>query len=59
MQDIKLCLCIFKVTMHILEWQDIFWSGNIYFGVAIHISEWQNIFRSANAYFGVPMHILE
>ena len=38
---------------------NIFRSGNIYFGAAIHISEPQYIFQSSNTYFRAAVHISE
>ena len=38
---------------------NIFWSGDIYFGAAIHISEPQCIFHNDNTYFRAPLHISE
>ena len=38
---------------------NIFRSGNIYFGAAIHFSEWQNIFQSGKRYFRASIDILE
>ena len=38
---------------------NIFRSGNIYFGAAIHISEPQYIFQNNNTYFRAPLHISE
>ena len=38
---------------------NIFRSGNIYFGAAIHISERQNIFQSDKTYFRTSIDILE
>ena len=38
---------------------NIFRSGNIYFGATIHISEPQYIFQNNNTYFRAPLHISE
>ena len=38
---------------------NIFHSGNIYFGAAIHFSERQNIFQSGKIYFRASIDILE
>ena len=38
---------------------NIFRSGNIYFGAAIHFSERQNIFQSGKTYFRASIDILE
>ena len=38
---------------------NIFRSGNIYFGAAIHIADPQYIFQSGNTYFSAAIHISE